>query len=200
MAQLEFWNLCPVCSNKNPVDYTICNKCFSELNTSTQQNKKIDMTQLKMAIDKYDHDKRIENNYLEAYNHIPESLCTINMLYFKGTINNVLLNIFVDTGAQMTIMSRKTAKKCQLEHLIDTRYEGEARGVGTQKITGKIHLAELLIDDQGLVLPCSFTILDKQDIDVIFGLDMLLSHGIILNLKNKTMNISGINIPFINVD
>jgi len=189
---------CSHCTFRNPLNSTECDICHANLE---RLNTNVSSASLEPTPDlqKIDREKIIEKNYLDAYRTIPESFFEIHMLYFNCSINGVLLKAFVDTGAQMSIMSKKTAIKCNVDYLIDHKFKGIAKGVGTQKIIGKIHLLDLEIDSKGTSLPCSFRILEDQDLDIIFGLDMLMSHGIMLDLKNKNMTLGNIIIKFVKV-
>ena len=128
---------------------------------------------------------------------IPESLFRIDMLYFSCVIKGVELKAFIDTGAQMSIMSKKFANIIEYSDLIDERYKGVALGVGKQDILGKIHYLEVDIPTAKVTIPCSFSVLDQMEMDIIFGLDMLISHGAILDMGKKCMKINGIEIKFV---
>ena len=45
---------------------------------------------------------------------------------------------YVDTGAQVTIISASAAKRAGIYHLMDRRYAGRATGVGQCRILGRI--------------------------------------------------------------
>merc|ERR1711991_207073 len=79
----------------------------------------------------------IQHNMEQAIEFNPESFGSVVMLYVNSKVNGVDVKAFVDSGAQTTIMSRKTAERCNILHLMDTRFQGIAQGVGTSKILGK---------------------------------------------------------------
>lgn len=136
----------------------------------------------------------IDEQLRNAIEYTPEMFTQVPMLYINIEINNYPVKAFVDTGAQTTIMSTRLAKKTGLSRMIDKRFIGEARGVGTGKIIGRIHQAQVKIETQ--YIPCSFTVLDT-DIDVLIGLDMLKRHLACVDLKENVLRIAEVETSFL---
>ena len=112
---------------------------------------------------------------------MPETLFPVHMLFINLEINKKKVVALVDTGAQSTVMSQDLCKKCDLFNLCDTRYSGIAKGVGTSKIIGVVHAAQMSI--QNKVLMAKITIIENNSIGFIFGLDNMRAHRCTIDLK-----------------
>jgi DNA damage-inducible protein 1 len=134
--------------------------------------------------------EQIEENMKLAYDITPESFASVTMLYIDMVVNGHKVQAFVDSGAQTTIISSGLAEKVGIDRLIDKRFQGEARGVGSQKIQGKIHSTPIKIGDSDIELPCSFVVIDTQ-VDLLFGLDMLRRHKCVIDLEHDQLVVGG---------
>ncbi len=117
------------------------------------------------------------------------------------------MKAFVDSGAQTTIMSAHCAERCNVMRLVDTRFvlfvsrlnahiqmiyehcrlfflcrwAGIAKGVGVQRIIGRIHMVQIQIENN--FLTTSFSVLEEQPMDMLLGLDMLKRHQVSLKIE-----------------
>jgi DNA damage-inducible protein 1 len=136
--------------------------------------------------------KLIDIQYQQMMEEYPESLGRVLMLYIEVKINDHSIQAFCDTGAQATIMSKKVARSCQIDHLIDTRFAGTAVGVGTGTILGRIHMVQLQINDS--YFPCSATVMDDppanslaKEMPFLLGLDMMKRHLCHIDLQSGSL-------------
>ena len=81
--------------------------------------------------------------------------------------------------------------------LLDKRFAGMAYGVGTSKILGRIHAADMEIIGKTFV--CSFTVLEDNKVDLLFGLDNLKRHQCNIDLVANMLHLRNgeISVPFL---
>ena len=103
-------------------------------------------------------------------------------------INGFIIPAIVDTGAQVTVMSESCARRCRIANQIDGRYSGQAVGIGSSDILGRID--ELLMRVGPITYHNKVSILRQSRVDLIIGLDFLRRFGAEINLEKKTLKLS----------
>jgi len=151
---------------------------ISKLNQNNTQVNSIDQVKDQLMMDSY----------------IPHTL-----IYVLAQTNNMGFRIIIDTGAAISIMCESAAKTLKIDHMIDTRLKGKVVGVGNSNILGSITGCNIKIGDN-LFVPANFRVMEDsfEKYTVILGLDFLTSHKCKLDFVDRTIEVDGQSIRFLN--
>jgi len=138
-----------------------------------------------------------KKQFEQAMKDMPETFIHSHMLYIKLKINGVDTIGFVDSGAQVTTISRSHAEKFGLTHKIDNSFATIIRGVGGEQVSeGRIHSAELEMN--GHIIKAPMTVLDRFGEDILIGLDTMRRHRAVIDLSKNCIRFGEVEVPFLN--
>ena len=180
-------NLLGLSSNSAVNDILEYNNLNSNIDTPEVQRKIMQMIQ----------NQRINENLRQGIETMPESLFPVHMLFINIEINNKKVTALVDTGAQSSFMSADLCRKCNLMSMVDKRFQGVAKGVGSSKILGVIHAAQIKVMNKVIML--KINIIENNEIGFVLGLDNLRKFNCNVDLKKNGLVFPdiGITAPFL---
>lgn len=79
--------------------------------------------------------------------------------------------------------------------LVDRRFAGVARGVGTANIIGRVHYTMLQLGTKHLA--AAFTVMEGKSVDLLIGLDILKGHQAVIDLARNKLIIQGEEVDFL---
>jgi len=173
------------------------NSAVNDILTYNNLNENIDTPEAQRKIMQMIQNQRINDNLRQGIETMPESLFPVHMLFINIEINNKKVNALVDTGAQSSFMSADLCRKCNLMSMVDKRFQGIARGVGSSRILGVIHAAQIKIMNKVIML--KINIIENNEIGFVLGLDNLRKYNCNVDLKKNGLVFPdiGITAPFL---
>lgn len=124
--------------------------------------------------------------------------CTVKVgsgsgLYLEGRVYGRSCKLLVDTGAQVSILSKS------LWHALDpnaklTPYGGTVRAANGS-LLGVVGIWSTVCEFQNLILSCDFLVVDAQT-QVILGTDFLSQYQAIVDVGKRHCRLMGKDFPF----
>lgn len=139
--------------------------------------------------------QRVEDNLQYAYQNNPEGFVPYSLLFIECRINNKSVRAMIDTGAQISILPLEIAKECEVDYLIDTRWQTTTIGVGVQKSVGRIHALQVQVE--GTVWANPFVVLEGTLNHCILGVDWLTKNRGVIRLAEQTLTIGDVVTHFV---
>jgi len=121
----------------------------------------------------------------------PEMFSSKSMLYIPGTVAGVAIELFVDTGAQSSVVSECMVRQLKRSHRVDRTYRGQARGVGKANITGMLCDVPVSFGSSGVEFKMAFLVLACDQPMLIMGLDQMRKYRCLVDLDRNELVFGG---------
>mmetsp|Transcript_30188 Transcript_30188/g.54804 ORF Transcript_30188/g.54804 Transcript_30188/m.54804 type:complete len:303 (+) Transcript_30188:50-958(+) len=121
-----------------------------------------------------------------------------SMLYVSCEIGVHEVEMLVDTGAEMSVISEKLARQLGLLDRLDKSVTGMAQGVGKAKILGKLWDVPVKLSQVEFEL--SFSVLELERCEIILGLDLMRHFKCLVDLEKRCLifgGSGGVEVPFL---
>jgi len=136
----------------------------------------------------------VEDQKSKAFRENPNIFRKEQMLYINAIVNGVQMPLFIDTGAQASVMSLETCRNLGLINEIDESQAGIASGVGFARIYGKLWRVPVQIGRNKFFV--QFNILN-MGVRLILGLDQMKRLGMSVDLGRGGCVVRDSFVPFV---
>jgi len=136
----------------------------------------------------------VEAQKSKAFRENPNIFRKEQMLYINAIVNGVQMPLFIDTGAQASVMSLETCRNLGLIDEIDETQSGIASGVGFARIYGKLWRVPVQIGRNKFFV--QFNILN-MGVRLILGLDQMKRLGMSVDLGRGGCIVRHTFVPFV---
>ena len=122
------------------------------------------------------------------------------MLYVRGSIAGRPIDLFVDTGAQSSVISDCMVRSLNLSQQVDRYVRGQAQGVGKANITGLLHGVPVQVGVELVEFKMAFLVLSTEQPLLIMGLDQMRKYKCVVDLEKDCLvfgGYGGIAVPFV---
>lgn len=120
------------------------------------------------------------------------------MLHVACEIGEHEIDMLVDTGAQMSVISEQLAAQLGLLSNLDRRHQGTANGVGQVKILGKVW--NVLVKLGHVEFSLNFSVLSTQQPIILLGLDLMREFKCLVDMERNCLvfgGCGGVQVPFV---
>jgi len=135
-----------------------------------------------------------------SLSHLPNFAEPANdsMIHIACEIGESEVEILVDTGAQMSVISEPLASQLGLLSRLDRSRQGVANGVGQAKILG--HVLDVPVKLGHVEFALNFSVLQMQQPLLILGVDQMRHYKCLVDLERSCLVFGGhggVEVPFL---
>eukprot|EP00928_Gymnodinium_smaydae_P039520 TRINITY_DN26988_c1_g3_i1.p1 TRINITY_DN26988_c1_g3~~TRINITY_DN26988_c1_g3_i1.p1 ORF type:complete len:304 (-),score=41.97 TRINITY_DN26988_c1_g3_i1:212-1123(-) len=173
-----------------------------------QEQADEELAKMLFETDRIDHDAAVAREIAASAGGIDPGLrnnshnmlnaSAMKALYVSCIIGQHEVEMLVDTGAEMSVISESLARQLNLSDRVDRRYRGTAKGVGSAQIIGKVFDVPVQLGHVEFEL--NFSVLQLERCELILGLDLMRHFKCLVDLEKNSLvfgGAGGVAVPFL---
>ena len=116
-------------------------------------------------------------------------MCLVPCVLGHDEPTGIAVEMMIDTGAQVSVLSVGLARRLRLMHQLDTRHQGLAAGVGQARILGRLSNVPCSIGHVEFLF--HVYVLDTPDPILLLGMDLLRQYKCVVDLERDVLIFGG---------